>query len=219
MREALHGRTRHEAVTPLEPVIDAHRIDPALFAALLDAFSQDARGTHYRTDAQVLDYCTRSANPVGRIVLRLFDADRPECLSPSDAICTALQLINFGQDIGQDIRRGRCYISDETLQKHGLGREDLDRCATLETINPSVRTLLNSHLDHCLSTLRSGAPLLRLVGGRLRMELAAIVAGGRIMIKRTAQQDPFAARLKLGKSDLPAIAWLAASLAFGRSLR
>lgn len=219
MRDALHGRASHEVVTPLEPVIAAHRIDPALFEALLDAFCQDVRGPRYETDAQVLDYCTRSANPVGRIVLRLFNADRAECLPHSDAICTALQLINFGQDIGQDIMRGRCYISDEALEAHGLVREDLVRCARLEKINPSVRTLLNSHLEQCLALLGSGTPLLRLVAGRLRLELAAIVAGGRIILKQTSREDPFASRLKLKKKDLPSVGWLAASLAMGRPLR
>ncbi len=219
MSDALHGGCHHEAVADLKPVIETHRIDPGLFEALLDAFRQDARGTDYQSEDQVLDYCTRSANPVGRIVLRLFDADRPECLEPSDAICTALQLINFGQDLGQDIERGRCYISAEELQRHGTSRAELAQCARDQKINPVIRALLDDHIDRSLLILQSGAPLLRLVKGRLKLELAAIVAGGRSILKRTAHEDPFASRLKLGKADLPSIAWLALSLALGGTLK
>lgn len=219
LRQAVRGQAEHPMVADLAQVVAVHNVDPALFEALLSAFEQDAQGTTYSTADQLLNYCERSANPVGRIVLRIFDADHNASLPASDSICTALQLANFAQDIGQDISRGRCYIPADELRGYHLSQADLIECANNRQITPAVRQLLNNQIDRALSTLQAGAPLLRQVRGRLGLELAAIVAGGRTILERTRHEDPFANRLKLGKADFPMVAWRSLSLHLGFSLK
>jgi len=219
LHQALRGRKNHPVVDALQGSITRHQIDIGLFEALLQAFEQDARGRHYTSRAELLDYCEHSANPVGRIVLRIFDADEPAALGPSDAICSALQLINFAQDIGQDISRGRCYVPQAELDAAGLTTADLSACVRAESISAPVRRLLDEQLDQAMTLLQNGTPLLRMTSGRLKLELAGIVAGGYTMLDKTRANDPFAQRLKLGQSDFPAILWRCLALLSGRSLR
>jgi phytoene/squalene synthetase len=108
---------------PLHTVLLRHDVPLDLLHALLDAFVQDvdmtARQAGYAEEAQLLDYCSRSANPVGRLLLHLYGVRNPHALTQSDAICTALQLINFWQDCGIDLTRGRCYCPADWMHQHG----------------------------------------------------------------------------------------------------
>ena len=219
LRQALRGNRHHPVVADLQAVIGRHRIDVGLFEALLEAFEQDANGTDYESRQALLEYCEHSANPVGRIVLRIFNADDPAALAPSDAICSALQLINFAQDMGQDISRGRCYVPRTELDASGLTQEDLNACVRAKSISPPVRRLLDGQLEMALSLLQEGAPLLKMTSGRLKLELASIVAAGHTMLNKTRLNDPFAQRLKLGQSDFPAMLWQCFALLRGRPLR
>ena len=219
LRAALYEQTPHPVVDGLHPVIEAHQIDRDLFSGLLEAFEWDARGTSYPDFARLRQYCQRSADPVGRIVLSIFSMDRPAALPPSDSICTALQLINFAQDLGQDTTRGRCYIPEDELTRFGLDHDDLEQCVQQRRISAPVRALLDFQLDRALAMLQAGVPLLAMVRGRLRWELTAVVAGGHTMLTKTRCHDPFAQRLKLNKTDLPTLLRTSLQLLFGRPLR
>jgi len=219
LRQALRGKQKHPIVEGLHEAINRHQIDVGLFEGLLLAFEQDSNGTDYGSRQELLEYCKHSANPVGRIVLRIFDADDPAALMPSDAICSALQLINFAQDIGQDISRGRCYVPRPELEASGLTEDDLNACVRAKSISPPVRRLLDGQLEMALSLLQEGTPLLKMTSGRLKLELASIVAAGYTMLNKTRLNDPFAQRLKLGQSDFPAMLWQCFALLRGRPLR
>ncbi len=217
MREALYARDKHPVIDPLHEHIAAHHIPVDHFVDLLSAFAQDARGTYYANRTELLDYCRRSASPVGRIVLRIFDADDKRGLSASDAICDALQLINFIQDAGQDISRGRNYFPADEMAAHGVSSDDLQRCVEQGGASPSVRRLLNTQCTHASELMQQGPALLSYVPLRLRLELSAIIAGGVAMLNRVKHEDPFAQRIKLGRSDAVQITRNAGSVFFRRA--
>lgn len=174
--------------------IRARRLPLDLFEDLLSAFRQDVTVAAYATWEELLDYCRRSANPVGRLVLCLGGYDDPKLDAWSDAICTALQLTNFWQDLEIDARRGRVYLPDEERRANG------DRA--LESAAARTRALFER-----------GRPLCDAVRGRLRYELRATWLGGvRILdrLERTGY-DPAHRRPRLGAGDMP---WLAARLVF-----
>ncbi len=157
-----------------------------LFLALLDAFEQDLRVGRYADDAGLLDYCTRSADPVGRLVLRIFGHRDPALDALSDPICTALQLINHLQDLRSDlVERDRIYFPTADLERFGVGEDDL-RAATA---SPGVRALVAHWLDRSTAMLREGWPLCAQVRGRLRLELRAIVAGAAAVVARIRAVD------------------------------
>jgi hydroxysqualene synthase len=123
---------------PLRSTLLSHRLDIRLLEDLLSAFEQDVHNPRYEDKAQLLDYCRHSANPVGRLLLQLYGVAEPVALKESDAICSALQLINFWQDIGRDLARGRCYVPRADARRHGLDLTDLQ--AGVDT--PAIRALL-----------------------------------------------------------------------------
>lgn len=178
-----------------------------LFEALLSAFRQDVTTTRYPTWAAVDDYCVRSANPVGRLVLRLF-GHRDERLDAwSDAICTALQLTNFWQDFAVDWSRGRLYVPEEVAVAAG---------ATVDQLTPGLASTpreWQAALALCAARTRQlfdqGRPLLAHVRGRLRWELSATWHGGRRVLELLEQGrfDPIAHRPKLGGIDALVVAW------------
>lgn len=169
----------HQYQLPAQPLFD-----------LLDAFEQDvvytSVGQGYRNRAELLDYCRRSANPVGRLMLHLYGVNDATSLAQSDAICTALQLINFWQDIADDLRRGRDYLPEG----HTLSEE----------------------LHFARELMLQGAPLVHRVKGRAGWELRAVVQGGlRILDKLDARGETSdhtqLARPTLHKPDFIRIAW------------
>ncbi|NOT26108.1 MAG: squalene synthase HpnC [Acidobacteria bacterium] len=176
-----------------------------LLEDLLSAFRQDVTVTRYATWTEVLDYCRRSAKPVGRLVLRIAGYRQPSLDLWSDAICTALQLTNFWQDFGVDYRRGRVYLPLEEQRAHGAREEDLAAGA------------MGSPWQHALiaATARTrrlfdeGRPLCDALRGRLRFELRATWLGGtRILDRLDASGFETAAfRPTLGAADIPWFAW------------
>ncbi|MFN3612116.1 squalene synthase HpnC [Tepidimonas sp.] len=165
------ARRRHDL--PLPPL-----------EALLDAFEQDVRwsaeGRRYRDEAELLAYCARSANPIGRLLLHLAGVRGDEAERESDAICTALQLINFWQDLGQDLARGRCYLTDAALQAHGLPTQGDVRALPEAALAPIV-------LDGChraRALLRQGWGLPARLRGRFGWELRLVVQGGLRVLER-----------------------------------
>jgi squalene synthase HpnC len=225
---ALHadiGRARAGAaptaptVAALVPHVQAHALDWSRFEALLDAFAQDVTTTRYADFAAVHDYCRRSADPVGHLVLALAGRlDEPNRML-SDRICTALQLINFLQDAAIDWQRGRLYLPLDGLARHGVGERDLADAAARRHAGPALRACIAAEAQRAGALLAGGSALPARVGGRLGWELRAIVAGGRRILDRLAAEghDPFARRPALGARDAPALALAVLRLALGRA--
>jgi len=176
-----------------------HRLPLSLFDDLLDAFSQDVVKSRYADYAEVLDYCRRSANPVGRLLLHLFKRTSQTQLRQSDAICTALQLANFWQD--------RVYLPQDELRRYGVGEDHIAarRC------DEGWRALMRHQCDRTRALMLEGAPLSRSLEGRARWEIAITVQGGlRILEKLTAAgYDMFRLRPKIKWFDWPLLAWRA----------
>jgi len=197
-------------VAALHPHMKSHGLPVEPFEALLSAFRQDVSTTRYTDFTAIADYCHRSADPVGELVLRLFGAWRDDTRAPSGQICTALQLINFLQDLAIDWRRGRLYLPLDELRAAGLDELDLERASSNDHAAPSLRNFIGAQSARAREMLESGASLIPRVPRRLGWELRAIVAGGtRILDKLSANgHDPFAARPSLSWRDAPALALL-----------
>jgi phytoene synthase len=178
-----------------------------LFEALLSAFRQDVTVTRYATWAEVDDYCRRSANPVGRLVLRLFGHHDHRLDRWSDAICTALQLTNFWQDFATDWRRGRLYVPAEQWTASGAHPDQLSDAMT--TTPREWQAAIAAAAARTRALFYQGRPLLACTSGRLRLELEATWHGGTRVLEKLEQGrfDPVAARPKLGIGDGLVIGW------------
>lgn len=194
----------------LAGVIGQFRLDLQPLRDLLSAFSQDVVTTRYPDYPTLLDYCRRSANPVGRLMLALYGVDDAASLRQSDAICSALQLTNFWQDVGIDIDKGRIYLPADDLARFGVDE------AAIRTgeAGPAWRALMRFEVDRARALMLSGAPLALRLPGRVGWELRMVVQGGlRILaaIERV-DYDVFRRRPKLGRSDWLAIGWRALTM-------
>lgn len=183
-------------------------LDP--FFALLDAFSQDVVKSRYADFGEVLHYCERSANPVGALLLHLFQAATPKNLRHSDAICTGLQLVNFWQDVELDHRKGRIYLPEDEMTRFGVGEHDIAARAT----GPAWQNLLAYQIDRARAMLESGAPLAKTLPGRIGLEMRMIIQGGlRILEKlEAARGDMFRHRPVLRAGDWALLCWRAAQM-------
>jgi squalene synthase HpnC len=199
-REA-HG----DVFIALRDTIRACRLPPHLFHDLLSAFRQDVTVTRYATWDDVLDYCRRSANPVGRLVLRVAGSYDPRLDAASDAVCTALQLANFWQDLEIDWRKGRLYVPAEIWQPAGAREADLDA----HVLAPGWRIALADVTSRTRALFAAGRPVCDGVRGRLRYELRATWLGGMAILDKleAADYDVFARRPRLTKGDVPRILW------------
>jgi squalene synthase HpnC len=207
------GSRWHQTFGALRVQMQRHKLPPALLHDLLDAFEQDVDHPVYADRAGLLGYCRLSANPVGRLLLHLYGIDEPAALRQSDAICTALQLINFWQDLSVDGPRGRCYVSVEDARAHGVTPDELRRC----TDSGPARALVRSLGDWSEGLMREGAPLALRVPGRAGWELRLVVQGGLRILEKIRGMDHAALlrRPRLTPLDLPLIAWRA--LRMGRT--
>jgi phytoene synthase len=182
-----------------------HALPLGLFEDLLSAFRQDVTTTRYATWAEVLDYCRRSANPVGRLVLRVAGYTDASLDRASDAICTALQLTNFWQDLGRDWNSGRLYVPHEDLVRTGAREADLaDRRMTDEW-----RALMDLLIQRTRELFVAGRSVCDLVQGRLRWELRVTWLGGWRTLEKVerARRDSFDARPTLAAPDVPWLLW------------
>ncbi len=191
-----------------------HRFPGPLLHDLLSAFEQDVRNPPYPDRAALLDYCSRSANPVGRLLLHLYGVQGTHDVAQSDAICTALQLINFWQDLGVDQKRGRNYLPAQDLSALGIQLVPGQRPAD----SAGLRAALRSLCDWAAELMLQGAPLACRLPGRAGWELRLVVQGGlRILDKiRRLDHDTLSARPTLGKRDLPVLLWRALCMSPGR---
>jgi squalene synthase HpnC len=184
---------------PLQPLQD-----------LLTAFEQDVRKTRdgrgYADRAELLDYCRHSANPVGRLLLHLYGIRDAQSLADSDRICTALQLINFWQDLGRDLARGRRYLPDADCAAHRV-----DPLRPQDAMLGARRALVRAECEWARELMLLGSPLVRRLPGRAGWELRAVVQGGLRILDRiqALDFDTFRARPVLGRRDKAAILWRA----------
>lgn len=189
----------------LANTIRERRLPIGLFEDLLSAFRQDVTTTRYQSWPDVLDYCRRSANPVGRLVLRVAGHDSEALDRASDAVCTALQLTNFWQDVERDWRKGRLYVPLADMSAFGAEAEDLEK----QRLTPNWRGLLALMADRTRMLYDDGRRVCDGVTGRLRFELRMTWLGGcRILdtIERNGF-DVFTRRPTLGAGDIPVLAW------------
>lgn len=188
----------------LAPHIRDFDLPVQLLRDLLDAFSQDVVKTRYADFDELRDYCRRSANPVGRLLLHLYDRRSPEQLQMSDAICTSLQLINFWQDVGVDWAKQRVYIPLDELARFGVSEDDIaaQRCTE------PWRALLGFQVRRARDLMLAGAPLARHLPGRIGWELRLVVLGGLRTLEKieAAGYDVFRRRPALNRGDWALIA-------------
>jgi squalene synthase HpnC len=179
-----------------------------LFEDLLSAFRQDVTTRRYETWGDVLDYCRRSANPVGRLVLAIAGPVADERANrASDALCTALQLTNFWQDLERDWQKGRLYLPLEECRGEGVDFADLER----RVLGLPWRRVLESAAARTDALFLEGRPVCDAVRGRLRLELRFTWLGGRRILERLGRQayDVFSGRPTLGAGDVPILLWRA----------
>jgi len=196
-----------ELFANLAQVIAHYRLDLGLLHDLLSAFSPDATTRRYSNFEGVLDYCRRSANPVGRLMLALYRHDTPQYRTLSDDICTALQLVNFWQDVAIDRAKDRLYLPLDDLARFGIDVESLNQ----DPSHTAWRSLMQFEVDRTRTMMLNGAPLARLLPGRIGLELRLVVQGGlRILEKiEQVQFDVFQRRPVLTWQDWPILIWRA----------
>jgi squalene synthase HpnC len=169
------GAPRHLLLRALRPTVRRCRLTPEPFLALIEANRQDQRVRRYARFDELLAYCELSANPVGRLVLAITGTSSPERVRRSDAVCTALQIVEHLQDVAEDLARDRVYLPAEDLRRFGVTEADLAAPAG----GPQVRALIAYEAERARQLLNEGAPLVGTVHGRLKLLLAGFVAGGR----------------------------------------
>ena len=185
----------------LHQVIVLHRLPLAPFYDLLDAFSQDVTKLRYANFAEVTDYCRRSAEPVGRLMLHLYAEVNEENLACSDAICSALQLVNFWQDVEIDFRKNRIYLPQDEMARFGVTEAQI----TARSTSGGWWELMRFQIDRSRRMMLRGAPLSTRLPGRVGLEIRTVVQGGlRILEKlERAHGDIFRHRPVLGAFDWP----------------
>ena len=198
-----------ELFIALQAVIKKHQLPIQPFYDLLDAFSQDVTKTRYQDFGEVMHYCRRSANPVGRLMLSLYKADSPQNIGMADAICSALQLINFLQDIAIDIQKNRIYLPQDEMQKYKVTEAQIAK----GDANGTWSLFMEFQINRARKLLQSGAPLGLVLAGRVGLEMRMIIAGGERILKKLHQAhgNVFEYRPKLAKKDWLYMAYRAIS--------
>ena len=182
-------------------IVREHALPLQLFHDLLDAFAQDVVKGRYASFAELLDYCRRSANPVGRLLLHLFNRTSETDFARSDAICSALQLINFWQDVALDFAKNRIYLPQDEMASRGVAERHIaeQRC------DAAWRALMSFQVQRSRDLMLSGAPLGRSLPGRIGLEIRATVQGGLRVLGKIEQAgcDVFHRRPVLRWFDWP----------------
>jgi hydroxysqualene synthase len=194
---------------PLAASIGAFALPGAPLHDLLDAFAQDTRNPLYADRAELLDYCRRSANPIGRLLLHLYGVGDPLALQRSDAVCTALQLINFWQDLSVDLPRRRVYLPMSDLRAHGLDATSLGPGPVPDSA--ATRSLVAGLCRWARDLMHQGAPLALQLPGRAGWELRLVVQGGLRILEKIDAMDhaTLQQRPRLRATDLPPLLWRA----------
>ncbi|MBY0231906.1 MAG: squalene synthase HpnC [Gemmataceae bacterium] len=173
--ERMHaGEATHPVFVALRATVERYRIPPDPFRDLLSAFEQDQRVKRYATHEELLGYCARSANPVGRLVLHLWECHGPRTEELSDHVCTGLQEANFWQDVARDFAIGRVYLPQEDMDRFGVTEEDI----AARRATPAFRELMRFQVGRTRARLEAGRPLVDLVPPAVRAEMGLFLAGG-----------------------------------------
>jgi squalene synthase HpnC len=197
-------RPRDPLLRDVAKIIREHGLPVALFADLLDAFSQDVTKKRYASFSEVLDYCRRSANPVGRLLLHLFKRTNESNLRASDAICSALQLINFWQDVDLDYAKdNRVYLPQDEMARFGVTERHLQE----KVCDSAWQSLMQFQVERARELMLSGSGLGKVLPGRIGLEIRATIQGGlRILEKiERAGHDVFRRRPTLQALDWPLV--------------
>ncbi|WP_406162357.1 squalene synthase HpnC [Streptomyces canus] len=194
------GTPAHPLLRRLQATVRRRALSPEPFHGLIAANRQDQLVTRYETYDDLLAYCELSANPVGRLVLAVTGSSTPERIRLSDAICTALQIVEHLQDVAEDLGRDRIYLPAEDMKRFHVQEADL----AAKTASASVRALVAYEAQRARELLNEGAPLVGSVHGRLKLLLAGFVAGGRAALRAiaAAEHDVLPGPPKPGKLQL-----------------
>lgn len=197
----------HPVFRALAPHIRAHRLPYALFHDLLSAFEQDCIKTRYADFGEVMGYCRRSANPIGRLLLALYGDDDPRHLAMSDGICSALQLINFLQDIALDWQKGRIYLPQDEMARFGISEQQIAE----GRVDALWQQFMKTQIERARKMLQAGAPLGRALKGRVGLEMRLIILGGSRILEKLhdSKGDVFSQRPILTTGDWLDMTWKA----------
>ncbi len=208
--DCFRGEAIHPVFVALREAVSTFALPRQPFVDLLAAFRMDVTQTSYADEAALLEYCRLSANPVGRLLLRLFGYTQETLTPPSDAICTALQLANHWQDVAIDLERGRIYLPEDARRRFGVTDSELSSGQATE----AFRALMRDRVARTRALFAAGRPLCDAVRGRFRWELRLIWLGGQRILDRieAAGYDVLSARPRLGPADAlvilgRAVAW------------
>jgi squalene synthase HpnC len=198
------GTATHPVFVALAETIRICGIPKEPFADLLVAFRHDQAVTRFATMADVLAYCRYSANPVGRLVLYACGYTDPELFRLSDLTCSALQLANFWQDVGEDYQRGRIYLPQDAMRRHSVTEETI----ALGNATPEFLALMHSQVDYARAMFHSGLPLIGMVDNELALDLDLFSRGGLEILRAIEKQnyDVLRARPSISKSTKLALA-------------
>lgn len=187
----------------LRPVVAEYRLPLQLFRDLLDAFAQDVTKKRYADFAELMDYCRRSADPVGRLLLHLYGLRGEKSQSLADAVCSSLQLINHWQDIAVDWDKGRVYLPQDELARFGIRESQIAEGRW----DAAWAAMMDFQIDRARALMVRGSPLVHELPGRIGIELRLIVASGFRMLDKLqrVRGDVFRRRPMIGKRDWPGI--------------
>lgn len=198
-KDALNGSGENSNLKFLAETIIKHNLDPKNFTDLISAFKQDVTKKSYSTFSEILDYCSRSANPVGRILLALFKITDKQAKIYSDKVCTALQLTNFYQDTNIDFEKGRNYYPQDEISMFKITQNVFE----LKENNPNIKALVKHNVERTQLLFDEGKKLLNYLNGRFKIEIKWTIAGGEKILEKIRKNDydVFSARPKLSKLD------------------
>jgi len=183
LSDCLNGKFEDDFWRALKNTIDTYSLKEEYFFDLLSAFRQDISRKRYGNFEELLDYCRRSANPVGRIMLQLFGIKNLECYKYSDYVCTALQLINFYQDVSIDYQKGRIYIPVDEMEKFGVTEESFKQKIT----DGNLKSLMKFQLKRNLELFMKGSYLIEILPYRLKYQISWTIYGGKKILYKIAK--------------------------------
>jgi len=185
LTSTLNGNPKNEFIAGLVNTIKDKNLTPHLFYDLLKAFKQDVLKKRYKDFNEVLEYCRHSANPIGRLILELFNIRNEEVFQYSDKICTALQLTNFYQDTIIDYKKGRIYLPEEEMQKFGVSKKSFE----LKENNLNLKSLIKFNVERTQVLFEEGKSLLGHLNGRFKYEIKWTISSGETILKKIKEND------------------------------
>ncbi len=169
----------------LSTIIKKNNLSSNYFIDLISAFKQDVTKFRYKNFAEVADYCKRSANPVGRVLLEIFKIRDDNAVKCSDKICTALQLTNFYQDTGIDYKKGRIYYPQDEMELFFVSEKMFE----LKENNPNIKALVKYNIDRTQQLFNEGRDIINYLSGRFKYEIKWTISGGEKILSKIVKKD------------------------------